>query len=226
MKLPPLLISLIPFLSLSTALYSSPSCDPLTYRHLEPAYTLPKPANATTLLDFISSRPDLSQLRAALNQSGGFEEAFDTNPTWKFTFFAPSNAAFENTGSYFETYRETPYVPLFFKFLTTKGKWWLGNTIIHHYIPNSVLEMSAFNETYQRIQTGTYLFIGAQKQNDELVLNQVARVVEGDIPVTGGVVHIVDRILEPAAQIHEADLPWLKQTFIAGSCSNPLLPYC
>ncbi|KAL2811576.1 FAS1 domain-containing protein [Aspergillus granulosus] len=208
MKATYLLFALIP--SLVTAIQ-----DPLSYRSIEPVYTLPKPENVTTLLDFIASRSDLSQLHKSIQQSGGFEEAFDTNPTWKFTFFAPNDEAFNNTGRYFKTFEATP-----------KGKWWLGNTIIHHYVPNSILQASSFNETYQRFQTGTYLFVGAEKRNSELILNNVARVVESDIPITNGVVHIIDRILEPSAQVHEADLPWLKQTFIAGSCSNPALPYC
>ncbi|KAL3463719.1 FAS1 domain-containing protein [Aspergillus heterothallicus] len=189
--------------------------DPLSYRSIEPAYTLPKSDSVITLFDYIASRSDLSQLHKSIQQAGGFAEAFDTNPTWKFTFFAPNDEAFKNTGRYFNTFEATP-----------KGKWWLGNTIIHHYVPNSLLTTSSFNETYQRFQTGTYLFVGAQKQDSDLILNQVARVVESDIPVTNGVVHIIDRILEPSAQIHEADQPWLKQTFIAGSCSNPALPYC
>ncbi|OJJ06447.1 hypothetical protein ASPVEDRAFT_140399 [Aspergillus versicolor CBS 583.65] len=189
--------------------------DPLSYRSLKPTYTLPKPDNVTTLLDIIDSRPDLSRLRAALTQSGGFEEAFGTTPTWDFTFFAPNNDAFAHTGRYFSTFESTP-----------KGKWWLGNTLVHHYVPNSILATADFNETYQRLQTGTHLFIGAKVENDELVLNQVARVVESDIPITKGVVHIIDRILEPAAQIHEDDLPWIEQEFIAGSCSDPSLPYC
>ncbi|KAL2851055.1 FAS1 domain-containing protein [Aspergillus pseudoustus] len=208
MKVTSLLFTLIP--ALATALE-----DPLSYRQVEPVYTLPKPNNVTTLLDFIASRSDLSHLHKSIQQSGGFAEAFDTNPTWKFTFFAPNDEAFNNTGRYFETFEATP-----------KGKWWLGNTIIHHYVPNSLLATSSFNETYQRFQTGTYLFVGAEKQDSDVILNKVARVVEGDIPITNGVVHIIDRILEPSAQIHEADLPWLKQTFIAGSCSNPALPYC
>ncbi|KAL4967190.1 uncharacterized protein BDV14DRAFT_198289 [Aspergillus stella-maris] len=191
--------------------------DPLAYRSVpeEATYTPPKLANTTTLYDFIASRPDLSRLHEALDGPAGFKEAFDTNPTWDFTFFAPSNEAFEATGEYFETFEKTP-----------KGQWWLGNTLLHHYVPNSVLKMSAFNGTHQRFQTATYLFVSAQMQDDDLVLNQVARVVEGDIPVTRGVVHIIDRILEPAAQVHEADLPWIEQGFIAGSCSKPELGYC
>jgi hypothetical protein len=34
------------------------------------------------------------------------------------------------------------------------------------------------------LQTGTYLFVGAQTQGDDLVLNKVARVVESDIQLT------------------------------------------
>lgn len=40
----------------------------------------------------------------------GFAKAFNTTPTWNFTFFAPSNEAFNNTGAYFETYANTRYV--------------------------------------------------------------------------------------------------------------------
>ncbi|KAL2793241.1 FAS1 domain-containing protein [Aspergillus keveii] len=208
MKVTSLVFALVPILA-------SAAEDPLSYRSIDPVYTLSKPDNVTTLLDFSASRSDLNKLHTSIQQSGGFQEAFDTNPTWKFTFFAPNDEAFNHTGRYFETFESTP-----------KGKWWLGNTIIHHYVPNTILESSVFNETYQRFQTGTYLFVGAQTEGDELVLNKVARVVESDIPITNGVVHIIDRILEPSAQIHEADIPWLKQSFIAGSCSNPALPYC
>ncbi|KAL4734922.1 FAS1 domain-containing protein [Aspergillus similis] len=189
--------------------------DPLSYRSVDPVYTPSKAANTTTLLDFVSSRPDLSNLTAVIERTGGFKEAFNTEPTWSFTFFAPNNDAFENTGRYFLTFYETP-----------KGKWWTGNTVIHHYVPNTILKKENFNETYQRVQTGSYLFVGAQLDNEELVLNQVAKVVESDISMSGGVVHIIDHILDPAAQIFDADIPWLKQTFIAGSCSNPALPYC
>lgn len=84
--------------------------DPLSYRQIKPTYTLPKEENVTILLDLIGSRPDLSLLHNALTQSGGFEEAFATTPTWDFTFFAPNNDAFAHTGRYFSTFESTPYV--------------------------------------------------------------------------------------------------------------------
>ncbi|GCB26983.1 uncharacterized protein sll1483 [Aspergillus awamori] len=189
--------------------------DPLNYRNI-PGYVTSSSSNVTTLLDFIKSRSDLSILSEKIEELGGFAQAFDTDPNWKFTFFAPNNDAFElYTGAYFDSFEPSP-----------KGKWWLGNTIIHHYVPNSELTSSSFNETLQRFQTATYLFVGSQVQDGAIVLNQVANVVESDIPVTSGVVHIIDRILDPSAQIFEPDLPRLSQTFIAGSCSNPELSYC
>ncbi|KAL3471645.1 hypothetical protein BJX99DRAFT_250269 [Aspergillus californicus] len=139
-----------------------------------------------------------------------------SRPDLKFTFFAPNNDAFENhVGAYFNTFEGSP-----------KGKWWLGNTILHHYVPNSELTSASFNETYQRFQTATFLFVGSQTVDGIPVLNQVATAVESDILVTSGVVHIIDRILDPSAQIFESDLPRISQKFIAGSCSNPDLPYC
>ncbi|KAH7052297.1 FAS1 domain-containing protein [Macrophomina phaseolina] len=178
-------------------------------------YSPQKPDGASTLLDLITSRPELSKLASTLEQPAGFSKAFDTTPTWNFTFFAPSNEAFNNTGDYFETYLSTP-----------KGIWWIGNVINHHYIPNSILRQEDFNSTLSRVQTGSYLYIGTQLVDDVLILNGVARVTEADIPLTNGVVHIVDRILDPSAQMFEMDLAKVKQKFIAGSCSNPDLPYC
>ncbi|PWY85534.1 FAS1 domain-containing protein [Aspergillus eucalypticola CBS 122712] len=189
--------------------------DSLNYRNI-PGYVAPSSSNTTTALDFIKSRSDLSILSEKIDELGGFAQALDTDPDWKFTFFAPNNDAFEKyTGAYFDSFEPTP-----------KGKWWLGNTIIHHYVPNSEFTSAIFNETLQRFQTATYLFVSSQVQDETVILNQVARVVESDIPVTSGVMHIIDRILDPSAQIFEPDLPRMSQTFIAGSCSNPQFSYC
>ncbi|KAK1731420.1 FAS1 domain-containing protein [Colletotrichum acutatum] len=170
----------------------------------------------TTLLDLIKSRSDLTTLAKVLDGSAGFTEAFDTVPTWDYTFFAPSNAAFEkHTGQYFNTFTPTP-----------KGKWWLGNLVQHHYVPNSQLLTSVFNETATRIQTGSYLYIGTQVKDGQVWLNDVVAVTEGDLRVTKGIVHIIDRVLDPSAQLFEADKPKAGQKFIAGSCSDTSLPYC
>ncbi|OJJ75292.1 hypothetical protein ASPBRDRAFT_669299 [Aspergillus brasiliensis CBS 101740] len=204
---------LIGLLSLSSLVLAT--ADPLNYRNI-PGYVAPSSSNVTTALELINSRPELSILAEKIAEVGGFAQAFDTNPDWKFTFFAPNNDAFESyTGSYFDSFESTP-----------KGKWWLGNTILHHYVPNTELTSDIFNQTMQQFQTATYLFVGSQVQDGTIVLNQVAKVVESDIPVTSGVVHIIDRVLDPSAQIFEPDRPRVSQTFIAGSCSNRQLAYC
>ncbi|KAJ5812479.1 hypothetical protein N7474_008780 [Penicillium riverlandense] len=150
------------------------TADPLAYRNINGTYQAFGSANVTTLLDFINARSDLSSLASALNVCGGFTEAFSTDATWDYTFFAPNNDAFEQyTGRYFQDNAETP-----------KGKWWMGNTIIHHYVPNTALDLSAFSSTYQRFQTATYLYVGAQIVDGDLTLNQVAKVVEGDFHVS------------------------------------------
>ncbi|GFF34964.1 uncharacterized protein sll1483 [Aspergillus udagawae] len=148
--------------------------DPLNYRNIKASYVAPRSSNTTTLLQFIKSRSDLSRLSEALDKVGGFSEAFDTDATWKFTFFAPNNDAFEkNVGRYFTSFESTP-----------KGKWWLGNSILHHYVPNTNLKSSNFNESYQQFQTATYLYVGAEIQDGDLLLNKVATVVEKDIAIT------------------------------------------
>ena len=100
-------------------------------------------------------------------------QALNTSATWQYTFFAPSNKAFNNPGEYFETFAKT-----------AKGKWWLGNLIQHHYVPNAKLKTSDFNSTTIRLQTSTYLYASAKIVDDDLVLNSVATVTEGNLPVT------------------------------------------
>ncbi|KAF3055660.1 hypothetical protein GL218_06816 [Daldinia childiae] len=189
---------------------------PLSYRATpENLYEPPRSSDSISLLEYVNSRSDLSILTRILSESAGFTQAFNTIPTWNFTFFAPSDTAFNHTGEYFNTFAGTP-----------KGKWWLGNLVQHHYIPNSQLRVSSFSTNYTRVQTGTFLYVGAQVVDKKLVLNRAATVTEADIPVTNGLVHIIDRIIDPSAMIFEADIEKTKQSFIAGSCSNPDLPYC
>lgn len=95
--------------ALTSTTSSATIADPYNYRNIPSNYVAPKPAGVTTLLDFVNSRSDLTSLASVLEQCGGFQEAFDTNPTWKFTFFAPNNEAFtQHTGTYFSTSQETP----------------------------------------------------------------------------------------------------------------------
>lgn len=169
---------------------------PLEYASVSGNSYVPAKRDGTaTLLQLIESRPELSNLSQILPQVAGafaspllgrgtkltcsfiivvgFTQAFDTDPTWQFTFFAPSNTAFANLGAYYNTFAATP-----------KGKWWLGNQLMHHYVPNTRLNSTAFNQTASRVQSGVYLFIETQKVDGDILLNQVSRVTEADIPVT------------------------------------------
>ncbi|KAH6971170.1 FAS1 domain-containing protein [Ilyonectria sp. MPI-CAGE-AT-0026] len=202
-------------------LASTTTCEvldrqPLSYAAIpDGTYVAPVSPTTTTLLDFIESRDDLSILSSMAKEAQGFVQALNTSTNWQFTFFAPSNKAFENTGQYFETFTKT-----------AKGKWWLGNLIQHHYVPNSVLKKSAFSTNSTRIQTGTFLYIGTQVVDGVLVLNNASSVTEADLTTTNGVVHIIDHILDPSAQIFQPDVTKTSQKFIPGSCANPALPYC
>ncbi|KKP05653.1 hypothetical protein THAR02_02207 [Trichoderma harzianum] len=112
------------FLSLLGGLASADVVDhdPLAYYPAPAgAYISPKDPSINTLLDFVKSRDDLSILATVLSECAGFGEAFDTAPSWSYTFFAPSDTAFRNTGAYYSTFAATP-----------KGKWWLGNLLQHH----------------------------------------------------------------------------------------------
>ncbi|RYP29123.1 hypothetical protein DL767_006893 [Monosporascus sp. MG133] len=137
------------------------------------AYEPPVQSGTITLLSFLKSRGDLSDLTAVVEQVAGFAQAFNTLATWNYTFFAPSNTAFRNTGQYSGTFAVTP-----------KGKSWLGNLLQHHYVPNTALKSTAFNATLQRFQTGSYLYVGAQMASGQLMLKNASAVVEADIEVT------------------------------------------
>lgn len=54
----------------------------------------------------------------------------------------------------------------------------------HHYIPNSQLYVRNFTEEKTRIQMGSYLWASTQIKDGDLVLNNVATVLENDIPIT------------------------------------------
>lgn len=103
----------------------------------------------------------------------GFSEAFATPPTWSYTFFAPSNTAFNNTGEYYSTFLATP-----------KGKWWFGNLLQHHYVPNSQLKSTSFNATVQRFQTGSYLYVSGQIIGSQVILNNASTITSANLPVT------------------------------------------
>jgi len=188
------------------------------------AYTYSNPAGTTSLLVFIKSRPDLSLLAQALQEPLGFSTAFDRVPIgYNFTFFAPNNDAFNNVSSNLNVFWARP-----------KGKESLGNTLIGHYVPLSAIPSTAINGTYRHLQTATFLYLGLQKtETDDLIqVNRgQARVVEADLNgATGGLVHIIDRVLSIATTLYEPDsaavIPKIPQAFIPGSCSNPALPFC
>lgn len=50
-----------------------------------------------------------------------------------------------------------------------------------HYVPNSRLTTSYFNQTLLRFQTGTYLYVCGQKMDNRVVLNRVSNVTDGDL---------------------------------------------
>ncbi|KAK6068242.1 hypothetical protein SCUP234_10230 [Seiridium cupressi] len=157
-------------------------------------YTPSVSSGTLTLLGLVQSRPELSNLASIVEQAEGkltfywtegpesvyrskdglgFAQAFDTPTNWKFTFFAPSNAAFENTGYYFDTFTKTP-----------KGRWWLGNLLQHHYVPNTAMTSQLFNSTALRFQTGSFLYVGARVEQDRVRLNNASTITEADIIVT------------------------------------------
>jgi hypothetical protein len=59
-----------------------------------------------------------------------------------------------------------------------KGKWWTGNTVIHHYVPNTILKKENFNETYQRVQV--------RRRFKEVGKETLKKTTDGYIPIRRG----------------------------------------
>lgn len=177
-------------------------------------YTLPSPpSGTTTLLDYISSNSNLSSLNAAIKLAPGFEAAFSQAPAPKtnITFFAPNNAAFDSLSQNLKRFWLSP---------STRGRAYWAGVLLYHYVPFDAINTTAlFTDELRKLMMGNFLYLGTQMRNDgEGLLNRRVKIVEGNIPITGGYIHIIDGILDPTGLFfdNEYAVPSIKQTTISG----------
>lgn len=132
-----------------------------------------------TLVELISTTPELSQLYNALEASGLTESLRADGP---FTVFAPINAAFEALSS-----------EMLEALLANPAQ--LSPILLYHVVPRRVLTNELV--TLPSVPTIAQSEIRIVANATQIILNDSVQIVTADLVATNGVVHIVDRILIP-----------------------------
>ena len=138
--------------------------------------TTPAP---TTIADTAARTPQLSTLTRLLGEAGLADTLRGPGP---FTVFAPSDAAFKA-------------VPAATMALLAKDKEMLRSVLSFHVVPGKVMAAEVKNGPAKSVQ-GANL---ALSRAGTFVTVEDAVVQVADVPVTNGVVHIIDTVLIPPA---------------------------
>ncbi|QMW05139.1 fasciclin domain-containing protein [Spirosoma foliorum] len=143
-----------------------------------------------TVVDLVKSNADLSLLAAAIDRAGStIQTLATTNTATGISVFAPTNAAFKAAG-----YADEAAI----KAADPKV---LANLLSYH-----ILNYRAYLQTFQNgsdIVTAQGESLRFTVSNNKVTIlgkgngTNVATITQGDFSTTGGVVHIVDRVLLP-----------------------------
>ena len=141
-----------------------------------------------TVVDVASSNPDFSTLTVALLQADLVDVLSGEGP---FTVFAPTNEAF---AALLEALNITP------EELFARGD--LSDILTYHVVPGKLdaedvtAEVEAGGGTVA-LGTANSTAINVAVMDDEIVINDSARVIAADIEAGNGVVHVIDVVLVP-----------------------------
>lgn len=132
-----------------------------------------------TIVTVTQENSDFSTLNQLLTQAG----LTDTLNSGEYTVFAPTNAAFDAVPQ--ETMNKLSQNPELLK-----------EVLMYHVVANKVAANDVVTMTEaQPLRDGEGIMISAQ--GDTVMLNNAARVIDRDIMVDNGVVHVVDQVLIP-----------------------------
>jgi len=139
-----------------------------------------------TLRDLVIDRPDLNKFREALNSVGILETLLDDN-TEQFTLFALTDEAV-NANWIFLTY---------YNGLNENPPKWHGNLLLavqNHIVQGVSLQRAdIFNSQTTELQSMT----DKLKVDQSLQVINGAQIVTADIQASNGILHVVNRVLEP-----------------------------
>jgi uncharacterized surface protein with fasciclin (FAS1) repeats len=136
--------------------------------------TTPAP---TTITDTVARTPQLSTLNKLINDAGLAETLRGAGP---FTVFAPNDEAFKAVPA--KTLQEL-----------AADKDLLKSVLTFHVLPGKVMAADVKNGNVKTLQGASLAVANA----GAAVTVEDAVVLQADLPVTNGVVHIIDRVLLP-----------------------------
>src|SRR3989304_1547472 len=143
-------------------------------------------ANPDTLYAILKANKDFSKFlfMVELCDMGGMFDSYES----KFTLFVPSNA-----------YLEGKYNGEFFINMDR----YTALQLVRYHTLNNIIP-SALLKTARMMKINTYkegYSILVKNLNGKLILNGCVNIVRPDIPVKGGLIHVIDGLLEPSEGI-------------------------
>lgn len=142
------------------------------------SYPVPA-AGGDTVVDAALADPRFSTLASLLQASGLSQQLAQAGP---FTIFAPTNEAFaELPAGTLEALAQEPAL--------------LQEILLYHVAAGELTSADVAASTSATTQAGSEIAISAQ--GDTVTLNGSAQVIEPDIEVGNGVIHVIDEVLLP-----------------------------
>ncbi|XP_056017964.1 transforming growth factor-beta-induced protein ig-h3-like isoform X2 [Ostrea edulis] len=137
-----------------------------------------------SLMDIISSNPQLSYLKTAIGSTGLGQ---DLRNDGQFTLFAPSDNAFQKLDN---TLLQT----------ILNDQRCLKKVLFHHLLPNVICSSAVSDKHKSRTknQLSNYLYLSRDQDNKLFV--EKSQIIDRDVMATNGVLHLIDDVIIP----HEA----------------------
>lgn len=145
-------------------------------------------ALAQRIPEILSTRPELSSLSNYISSFPSLEEQFSTADN--FTFLAPTNDAFTK---WLATNRTADYMEATFMYHLLRG---VHTTVSINETPQFISSFLT-NASFSNVTNGQR--VGAYRNEHvlfESALKTTSTVLTGDVVATGGVVHIIDAVLQ------------------------------
>ncbi|MEW6999264.1 fasciclin domain-containing protein [Colwelliaceae bacterium BS250] len=183
-------------------LFAVSACDGDSDNDISTAdLTPPAPAAATTIVDAAVADGNFNTLVAALQATGLDEVLSDTEA--KYTVFAPTDAAFALLG-------EDTINALLADTDT------LSDILLYHVLPGEVDATAAIASVGTTVNTANGDAIGLSLDGDMLLVNTVT-VTATDIMTDNGIIHVIDAVLLPPADMTEPTDNIVETAIAAGS---------
>lgn len=139
---------------------------------------------AMDLVEVIEENGSLSTFAALLEASGVKQEL--ENRDEEYTILAPHNAAFADVSE---------------QAITTRGADWAREIVLQHIIRGeyTLKDLQGEGDLTTLNRTEELTALGVESREGEVLVGE-ARIVEGDIRASNGVVHVIDKVLFPAKE--------------------------